>query len=84
MVEIRYDREADALYVTLARDVTVARTDQVDDRTLVDVDASGRPVGIEIIGPSRGWVLGEILERYPLADDDVATLQQVFGSPTVT
>jgi len=84
MVEIRYDREADALYVTLARDVRVARTDQVDDRTLVDVDASGRPVGIEIIGPSRGWVLGEILERYPLADDDVATLQQVFGSPTVT
>jgi len=55
----------------------------LDDGTLVDVDASGRPVGIEIIGPSRGWALGAILERYSLADDDVATLQQVFGSPTV-
>lgn len=55
MVEVKYDREADALYVTLVRDVAVARTDQLDDRTLVDVDASGRPLGIEIIGPSRGW-----------------------------
>lgn len=84
VVEIRYDRAADAMYVTLTRDVAVVRSNQVDDGTLLDVDANGRPVGIEIIGPSRGWALSEIVKRYSLDDDDVATLRQVFGSPTVT
>jgi uncharacterized protein YuzE len=83
MVEIRYDREADALYVTFIRDVAVARTDQVDDGTLVDVDADGRPIGIEVIRPSRAWALDEVLTRYSVEEDDAVTLRQLFGSPTV-
>lgn len=43
------DRTARAAYLTL-RDAPVARTDSADPGTLLDRDAAGRVVGIELLG----------------------------------
>ena len=45
-----YDSEADALYVRL-RDGRVARCVELGDCVVVDLDGSGRPLGVEIISP---------------------------------
>ncbi len=47
-METTYDEVADALYITLVEGQPIARTEQLDSRTLVDVDRDGSAVGIEI------------------------------------
>lgn len=69
------DREADALYLQL-RKGEVARTEELDDWTLVDVDANGAPLGIEIIHVARFWPLHRFIERYQVAPDLVRLLEQ--------
>lgn len=46
-----YDPDADALYIRVVDGVPVARTQQVDPRTLVDPDRAGRVAGIEVLHP---------------------------------
>jgi uncharacterized protein YuzE len=85
-MELRYDSEADALYIRLSalRDGEVAdRIHPIDSDTLVDVAEDGRVLGIEVLSPSRHWPLDLILERFPISDDDATTLRLVFGSRTV-
>ncbi|GAB7043696.1 MULTISPECIES: DUF2283 domain-containing protein [Catenuloplanes] len=60
-----YDQEADAVYVTLAGGASV-RTVEFDPGTLVDVDAAGNPVGVEVLHPRREWPLAAIGERFDL------------------
>ena len=48
-MKIEYDSEANALYITL-REAPVAETDEVTERLIVDYDAAGQPIGIEILG----------------------------------
>jgi uncharacterized protein YuzE len=49
-VLVRYDSEADATYVELEPQAAASRTIEVlDGHLLVDVDRSGRPIGIEIL-----------------------------------
>jgi len=50
LVSAEYDPDADALYVRVA-DGDRARTVEINDVTYVDVDANGRPVGIEVLYP---------------------------------
>lgn len=45
-----YDSEADALYVRLT-DERVARSVELGDCVVVDLDGDGRPRGVEIISP---------------------------------
>jgi uncharacterized protein YuzE len=47
-VKIEYDKEANALYITL-REARIASTNEVTDNLIVDLDAEGSPVGIEIL-----------------------------------
>ncbi len=47
-MRIEYDPEADALYIAL-REAAVARTVEVTEGLVVDVDGEGRPVGIEVL-----------------------------------
>ncbi|MER7361915.1 DUF2283 domain-containing protein [Nonomuraea wenchangensis] len=49
---VEYDPAVNALYVTVS-DRPVAATREISDCMLMDVDASGAPVGVEIIGPCR-------------------------------
>jgi uncharacterized protein YuzE len=51
--EVRYDEEADALYVQL-NDLPSARTTAVDDLRLIDYSADGRVVGVEFLQVSGG------------------------------
>ena len=48
----RYDREADALYVQLA-DATIVGSEEVRTGIMLDFDAAGRVVGIEILDASE-------------------------------
>jgi|GEM_PF-2187262 len=51
-----YDREADALYVLLAKDPepAVAKTIELGPELHVDLDEQGGVVGVEILYPSLG------------------------------
>lgn len=48
---LRYDPEADALYITLSRQRTEA-TLEIKPSVYLDLDADGQPVGIEVLSPS--------------------------------
>ncbi len=47
-MKIEYDPEANALYITL-REGRVHHTEEVTESLSVDIDAEGRPLGIEIL-----------------------------------
>jgi uncharacterized protein YuzE len=81
MVAHTYDCEADALYIELA-DGSVARTEEIDPGTMVDVDATGRPLGIEVLHPARRWPLGEIIRRYAVSSDAAAMLHAMHPNAT--
>jgi len=51
-MEIRYDRAADAVYVRLS-DGRVARSEEVEEGIIVDYDADGRVLGVEIFNFSK-------------------------------
>ena len=63
---VTYDSSADALYNYVRRDGEVARSIIVDDERVVDVDAAGKVVGIEILTPSTGLKLVDIIDRFDL------------------
>jgi uncharacterized protein YuzE len=77
LFSIDYDADADALYIRLA-DGTVARTHEIDTLTMVDEDAAGKPLGIEVIHPARPWPVTAILAAYELTDEDRLYLTQLF------
>ena len=53
-MEYRYEADTDDLYIRL-RSEAVARTLEVTNGCLVDVDYKGEAVGIEVLSASRGW-----------------------------
>ena len=57
MIDMTYDPEADAVYVYLGRG-EIARQEEAGP-FVYDVDASGRVVGIEILGASRTLAPGD-------------------------
>jgi uncharacterized protein YuzE len=77
MIRQSYDLQADALYVEL-EDRDAARTVQVDPGTLVDLDAAGHILGIEVIHPARQWPLTEILHRFEVSAEDARELRVYF------
>ena len=51
-MRIRYDPKADALYIKL-KDQPIQESDEVGVGIIVDYDAEGEPVGIELLKASR-------------------------------
>lgn len=47
-MNIRYDKEVDAMYITL-RKATVANTKQADKHIIIDYDENGQVIGIELL-----------------------------------
>ncbi len=83
MISLSYDLDAGALYIKVDGERgKVARTVEIDTGTLVDLDASGRIAGIEVIQPARSWPLDEILGRFSVGDDDERELRAYFAQPT--
>lgn len=62
-----YDPTSDALYVYLTEDGVVAKTETVDENRKVDLDLEGKVVGIEILVPSEGVLVADLIDRYQLA-----------------
>lgn len=77
-MKFAYDNDANALAITLRADA-VARTVQFDPGTLVDLDAEDRIVTIEVINPGRRWPLDAIAADYPINDDDLRVLREMFA-----
>ena len=79
-----HDLEADALYITLTEGV-VARTIDLDSGTLVDVDADGRALGLEVIHPHRVWPVEEFIQRFDIPAAESQALRVYasgFNRPT--
>jgi uncharacterized protein YuzE len=51
-LKVRYDPETDSLCIML-RDVPVEESDEVNPGLIVDYDAGGTPVAVEILNASR-------------------------------
>lgn len=80
MIRQSYDLDADALYVKLA-DQKVARTAEIDEGTLVNLDADDNIVGIEVIQPERQWPLDEILRSFGVSPEQALELRTYFFQP---
>jgi uncharacterized protein YuzE len=66
-ITLEVDNEADAAYITIARD-DIARTAKLDENRIIDYDASGAVVGIELLNVSRGVDLRDLPYREELVD----------------
>jgi uncharacterized protein YuzE len=82
MIELKWDTEADALYIALAT-AEWDHTDEVEDGTYVYLDAHDNPVGIEVHHPERAWPLEQILARYSLSGRTAQELRAYFPQPTL-
>lgn len=69
MTQVRYDPEADALYVRLT-DGSSARQKSLGDLRIIDYSADGAVLGVEFIGASEGVELRDM----PFAE----TIQQLI------
>jgi uncharacterized protein YuzE len=73
-MKISYDPKADALYIKF-QEGSAARTRKVEDGMLMDLDAAGRLLGIEIIG-MKGRIpipeLGRIILDLPRSGPEPA------------
>ena len=74
------DTDADALYVTLTP-ASVARQVVITDELVVDVDAAGQPVGVEVLSVSRSWDPRPVFERFEMTPIDVALLTALSLRP---
>jgi len=80
MISQTYDLDAHALYITVS-DHQIVRTAEIDRGTLVDVDATGAVVGIEVLNFDRCWPLTEVLDRFRVGPEDAAQLRAYFSRP---
>lgn len=72
MASIRYNPEEDAAYISFRDRVPVAFTKNLDGSRLIDYDANGEPIGVELLDVSEGVNL-EFLPRQEMI---VALLEQ--------
>ncbi|MGH3119549.1 MAG: DUF2283 domain-containing protein [Streptosporangiaceae bacterium] len=82
MIELKWDTEADALYIELTTD-TWDHTDEIEDGTYVYSDAHNNPIGIEVHHPDRPWPLNEVLTHYNMNTDAARQLRAYFPQPAM-
>jgi len=82
MIELKWDTEADALYIALAS-AEWDHTDEIEDGTYVYLDAQGNPTGIEVHHPDRSWPLDHILTHYSVSKQTAKELRAYFPQPTL-
>lgn len=81
-----YDGDAKTLYYRLTRE-PVARTVSIGDRVMVDVDAAGEAVGIEVMDPP-GFTMtvstnATARSPFSLSDEDIARARATPSPPTL-
>jgi uncharacterized protein YuzE len=77
-MRFRYSEVDDVLYIEV-REGRSHRQVQLDPGTLVDTDAEGRLIGIEVIAPDAGWPAEEILWRFALDPDEATYIRELRG-----
>lgn len=71
-----YSPDADALYIELQPVRRVARTVEVSPSCLVDLDAAGQPLGIELLTPSISFEsITAVLSRWEFSPELSAQLR---------
>ena len=71
-----YSPDADALYVELQPVRRVARTVEISPSCLVDLDAEGQPLGIELLTPSISFrSITAVLSRWEFSPELRAQLR---------
>ncbi|MFN2544517.1 MAG: DUF2283 domain-containing protein [Actinomycetota bacterium] len=65
-MRVKYDERADALYIYVNSSLEFGFTIALDENRMVDVDPDGRVIGIEVLSPSVGFQLGDVIERFDL------------------
>jgi uncharacterized protein YuzE len=53
-VNVEYDQATDSLYISLRDDVPRAFGRNLDESRYIDFGEDGQPIGIELLGVSRG------------------------------
>jgi uncharacterized protein YuzE len=80
-MHLKYDLNVGALYIRLS-DQAVARTQDIDDNTSVDLDDAGNVVGIEVVSIAHPWPLNDILRDYTIPAAEAAQLRAYFCPAT--
>lgn len=80
-IRLVIDREARAAYITL-RDDEVARTCQVTESVLVDLDNMGVVVGVEVLSLTAKIPFTELHEKFHVHSDTIEALRII--QPTVS
>ena len=69
-MKIRYDQDADAMYVKL-KEGEISETKEIDDNTILDYDKSGNVIGVELLF---------VKERIPSASLSKITFENVISA----
>jgi len=64
-MRMTWDKEADALYIRLD-DAKIVESEEVSDGIVLDFDASGRAVGLEML---------DVRQRFPNANADLSRVE---------
>jgi uncharacterized protein YuzE len=74
-VNFVYSTDADALYIELEPVRRVARTIEISPSCLVDLDAAGRPLGIELLNPATSYLsIAEVVTRWEFSREQTGQL----------
>lgn len=61
---VTYDTLVDAMYIKLKPEAVVAKTVELDDSAILDLDKQGDLVGIEVLNMRQKGVLRQIAIKY--------------------
>lgn len=81
---IYYDSSVDALEIRLLPEAEVTRSTDLDARRVVDLDAQGRVVSIEIMGASEGFEIEDVIQHFGLSEHRQDLLRLAEGRFPVT
>ena len=70
-MKIRYDKQADAIYILLS-EKPYAYGKDLDEERRIDYDAAGNPRGVELLGVSTGVITNDLPNR--------AEIERILGS----
>lgn len=78
-ISVEIDTSVNAAYIQLSNE-KVAKTTQLTEALIVDVDANGAVVGIELLDLGCPLEISTIRSQFPLSDEAIAVLRRLRPS----